>query len=369
MAFPERVLLTGGNGLVGSAVLVALCEAGYNVVAVIRRQEAVDKISPHPAIKRFSHQVQWKIIPDVTKSDAFLEAVKSCHYIVHVASPAPPVPPRPMDLRTPAVQGTQAILNAAESEPLVKRVVITASVVSLLKLEHLNPDHPIYQPGGKVPVMSGETHYPTPTERPDDATSAPFHRYCDSKLASRNLTLDYAAAHPDSHFKIVLLCPGYILGPGILVTNKAEALASSNIMLALAIMDLRKAINPVFGLSAEQPTPCLSEFVWIDDVVLGHTRALTVPLPLDTNVKTWVMAVDPPNGPQLTDVEKILKQKSPELAKSVSFDGEVRPLAANVDSAATQEELLGRPYTQFEDQVVRALEWLFSLPDAQPQTA
>ncbi|KAI3397119.1 hypothetical protein diail_11180 [Diaporthe ilicicola] len=369
MSQSERVLLTGGNGLVGSAVLVNLCEAGYNVHAVVRRQDAIDKTSAHPLIKKFSGQIQWTVVPDITKPDAFLEVVKGCHYIVHVASPIPPIPPRPMDLRTPALQGTQAIINAAESEPLVKRVVVTGSVASLMSHEEALPSHAHYQPGGKIAFMDGNTYYPLPPERPDDTTATVFHRYSDSKRASCNLIKDYAAAHRDSHFQIVLLCPGWILGPGMFVANKTEALGTANLTLSWVMADLREFINPALGIPAEQPTPFRAEFVWIDDVALGHTRALTVALPSGTNLQIWVMAVETPAGPRIEDAEEILKRRSPELAKHLSFAGKIQTLPVNDDGARTQEELLGKKYMPFEDQVVKAVEWMTSLPDAPEASA
>lgn len=371
MAPSELVLLTGGNGFVGSAVLVALCEAGYDVRAVVRRQEAIDKTSAHPLIKRFSDRIQWSVIPDITKPDAYLEVVKGCHHIIHVASPLPPIPPRPMDLRTPALEGTQAIIKAAESEPLVRRVVITGSVASLMQPEQRLPEHPDNQPGATVPLMSAETHYPTPAERPDDATTPPMHRYFDSKLASANLVRDYAAAHRDSHFQIVILCPGWVLGPGLFVTNKTEAMATANLTLGWVMADLRAAVNPVIGLPAEEPSPYRTEFIWIDDVALGHVRALTVPLPSGTNLQIWIMAVDSPAGLRIEDVEEILKRRTPEIAKHLSFAGrgKVQSLPINSDSGRTQEELLGKKYVPFEDQVVKAVEWIVSLPDAEPSAA
>lgn len=367
MSQSERVLLTGGNGLVGSAVLVALCEAGYNVHAVVRRQDAIDKTSAHPSIKRFADKIQWSIIPDISKPDAFLEVVKGCNHIIHVASPIPPIPPRPMDMRTPALDGTKAILNAAESEPLVKRVVITGSVASLFKPEHMKFDHPDYDTG--LPFMSADTYYPTPAERPDDATSPVFHRYTDSKIASGNMVRDYAAAHRDSHFEIVLLCPGWILGPGLFVTNKTEALGTANLTLSWVMADLRELMHPALGLPVDQPTPFRGEFVWIDDVALGHVRGLSVPLPSKTNIEVWVMAVDGPEGSRVTDAEEILKRRSPELAKHLTFPGKVKSVLVNDDSARTQEELLGKSYVPFEDQVVRAVEWMVSLPDGEPVAA
>lgn len=367
MAQSETVLLTGGNGFVGSAVLVALCEAGYKVRAVVRRQDAIDKTSAHPAIRRFADQIQWSIIPDISKPDAFLEAVKGCHHIIHVASPIPPIPPRPMDMRTPALDGTKAILNAAESEPLVKRVVITGSVASLMKPGHMRWDHPDYKSG--LPFMSADTYYPTPTERPDDATSAVFDRYGDSKIASGNLVRDYAAAHRDSHFQLVLLCPGWVVGPGLFVTNKTEALGTANLTLAWVMADLRAVINPVMEIAVDEPTPFRSEFVYVDDVALAHVRGLTVPLPSKTNLEVWVLAVDSPVGPRIEDAEEILRRRSPELAKHLSFAGKARTLPVNVDGARTEKELLGKSYVSFEDQVVRAVEWMASLPDGEPVAA
>lgn len=364
MSQSERVLLTGGNGFVGSAVLVALCEAGYNVHAVVRRQDAIDKTSAHPLIKRFSDKIQWSIIPDISKSDAFLEVVKGCHHIVHVASPIPPFPPRPMDMRTPAMDGTRAILNAAESEPLVKRVVITGSIASLMKPEHALFNHPDFENG--LPYMSGDTYYPVPAERPDDATSHVFHRYGDSKIASGNLVRDYAAAHRGSHFQLVLLCPGWVVGPGLFVTNKTEAVGTANLTMAWTMVDLRGALNPALGVPADQPTPLRTEFVWVDDVALGHVRALTVPLPSKTNLEVWVLAVDGPKGPRIEDIEEILKRRSPEIAKHLTFAGRVKGIEVNHDGARTQEELLGKSYVPFEEQVVRSVKWLVSLPDGEP---
>lgn len=360
----ERVLLTGGNGFVGSATLVALCEAGYNVHAVVRRQDAIDKTSAVPAIKRFSEQIQWSIIPDISKPDAFLEVVKGCHHIVHVASPIPPIPPRPMDMRTPAIDGTKAILNAAESEPLVRRVVITGSIASLLKPEHVDMDHPDYFSG--LPFMSGDTYYPTPASRPDDATAPIFHHYFDSKIASGNMVRDYAAAHRDSRFQIALLCPGWVMGPGLLVTNKTEALGTANLTLAWTMMDLAGIINPTMGYPVDKPTPLRSEYVWVDDVALGHVRALTVPFPSGTNLEVWVMAVDCPAGPRIEDAEEILKRRSPEVAKHLTFPGKVQSRRVNSDGARTEKELLGKKYVPFEDQVVRSVEWMVSLPDGEP---
>lgn len=116
----------------------------------------------------------------------------------------------------------------------------------------------------------------------------------------------------------------------------------------------------------EQMTPIRGEFVWIDDVALGHVRALSVPLPSATNLETWVMAVDSPHGARIEDAEGILKRRSPELAEQLTFSGKIRTHPVNFDGARAQDELLGKKYVPFEDQVVRAVEWMVSLPDGEP---
>lgn len=367
MAQSERVLLTGGNGVVGSAILLALCEAGYNVHAVVRRQDAIDKTSAHPSIQKHSDQIQWSIVPDITKPDAFLEAVKGCHHIIHVASPLPPIPPRPYDLRTPALQGTQAILNAAESEPLVRRVVVTGSVGSLSRLTSLSSPPP-NNPDGTVPLMSGETYVPTPPEKPADDSNSLF-RYIDSKRASGNLVREYAAAHPDAHFQVVLLCPGWVLGPGLLVRDRAEAMLTANFTLAWMWKDISAKLNPVWGLDPDAPTPLRGDTVWIGDVALAHIRALSVPLPGGKNSATWVLACDSPHGNNLQDAEGIVRRRLPKIAETFTFPGKIKQSPINIDGASAERELLGQEYVSFEEQVVRSVEWMVSLPDAKPISA
>lgn len=149
-----------------------------------------------------------------------------------------------MDMRTPAQDGTKAILNAAECEPLIKRVVLTGSTASLVSPGDPRFTHPDCESPETIPLMTGATHYPLPTERPDD--DAPmFQRYVDSKVASGNLVRKYAAANPESHFQIILLCPGWVLGPGLFITNKAEAMGTANLTLSWVMADLREVINPV----------------------------------------------------------------------------------------------------------------------------
>ena len=103
----------------------------YHVRAVVRCQDAVDTISRGPSIQKFlsSGALNFAIVPDNTQRGAYLEAVKHCSYLIHVASPLETTTPG--DLVSAALAGTKAVLEAAQATPSMKRVVFTASVSSL----------------------------------------------------------------------------------------------------------------------------------------------------------------------------------------------------------------------------------------------
>lgn len=58
--------------------------------------------------------------------------MEQCTFVIHVASPVPKVEPKdPNDLIAPAVQGTLAVLKAAQTA-CVKRVVLTSSCCAIV---------------------------------------------------------------------------------------------------------------------------------------------------------------------------------------------------------------------------------------------
>jgi nucleoside-diphosphate-sugar epimerase len=68
---------------------------------------------------------------DLTGDDGWEEAVAGCDYVLHVASPFPPVQPKdPDELIVPAREGTRRVLGAALAAS-VKRTVVTSSVAAI----------------------------------------------------------------------------------------------------------------------------------------------------------------------------------------------------------------------------------------------
>lgn len=127
-------LVTGATGFIGARVVTDLLQAGYNVRLTVRREDQVETLSKF--FSSYVERIQFLVVPDITLTGAFDEAVKDVKYVLHVASP---LPGTGKDLLTPAVRGTISILESALKTSSIKKVVVTASVASFLPLGEL-PD-------------------------------------------------------------------------------------------------------------------------------------------------------------------------------------------------------------------------------------
>jgi nucleoside-diphosphate-sugar epimerase len=116
----STVFITGATGFIGAQITAFALRAGYNVKLSVRREAQIDSL-----------RRAFVVIPDYTKTEAFDTALEGVDHVIHVASP---LPKQDEDLLTPAVKGTTSVLEAASRVPSIKKVVITASVASLIPL-------------------------------------------------------------------------------------------------------------------------------------------------------------------------------------------------------------------------------------------
>src|SRR6476469_5039643 len=127
----ETVLVTGGSGFLAGWCMVELLGKGYEVRTTVRdrgrEQEVRDAVSAggQPGEKLSV------LAADLTGDDGWAEAVAGCDYVLHVASPFPPVQPKdPDELIVPAREGTLRVLRAA-LDGGVERVVMTSSIAAI----------------------------------------------------------------------------------------------------------------------------------------------------------------------------------------------------------------------------------------------
>lgn len=127
----ETVLVTGGSGFLGGWCVVELLERGYEVRTTVRDLARGQEVREAVGSQVDGGERLAVLAADLTRDDGWAEAAAGCDYVLHVASPFPPVQPKDADeLIVPAREGTLRVLGAA-LEAGAKRVVVTSSVAAI----------------------------------------------------------------------------------------------------------------------------------------------------------------------------------------------------------------------------------------------
>ena|ERR1700753_2721329 len=80
--------ITGVSGYIGFKTLVLALERGFKVRAVIRKAGQGKKLESHGRVAPHARNVQWVLIPDLSKTDSFDPHLEGgVTGIIHVASP------------------------------------------------------------------------------------------------------------------------------------------------------------------------------------------------------------------------------------------------------------------------------------------
>jgi dihydroflavonol-4-reductase len=116
-----RAFLTGGSGLIGSALAARLLERGDEVVAMARSDAAERKLAASGA---------RVVRGDVRDEDAIAAGMAGCAVAYHVAGINTMCPTDPTELFHVNVRGAEAAVRAA-ARAGVSRVVLTSSAASL----------------------------------------------------------------------------------------------------------------------------------------------------------------------------------------------------------------------------------------------
>ena len=129
----KKVLLTGISGYIGSHCAVELLKNGYSVRGSVRSFSKNEKV-----IESIKKEIDPKdnlefCQLDLLEDKGWDKAMEGCEFVLHVASPFINIEPKDEnEYIRPAVDGTMRALKAAKKAG-VKRVVLTSSIVSMLK--------------------------------------------------------------------------------------------------------------------------------------------------------------------------------------------------------------------------------------------
>lgn len=128
------IILTGASGHVGSAVLEHLLASGHSVIAVLR-SFAKTKLSFEAQYPQevSSGALSFVEIPDLAAQDAFHNIATGPSILIHVATPVERANFEE-SLIIPTEVITKSILEAAESSPTLRRVIITGSLTAVMNI-------------------------------------------------------------------------------------------------------------------------------------------------------------------------------------------------------------------------------------------
>lgn len=142
----ELVLLTGGTGFLGYAILVDLLKSGYRVRVAARSQAKIDKVraaSSIPTLDPPTTQLMFVIVPVMTAVGAYDDAVQGVNFMIHAAAPVHTGQDSTLSkerledvLVTTSVNGNLGILESAnEKGKTVRRTIMTSSTVAIAPAE------------------------------------------------------------------------------------------------------------------------------------------------------------------------------------------------------------------------------------------
>jgi len=189
--------VTGASGFLASHVVKQLLEGGEVMVrGTVRNLANEKKVAPLRKLAPENAKYELELVEaDLTNKESWVEAVKDCTYVIHVASPFPAENPRDeMEVIGPAVEGTKNVLEAcAKTKGGVKRVVLTSSCAAIYAGRYNE---------GKVfteedwALEEGSTPYEKSKARAEKAAWELVKNLSD-----------------DEKFELCVINPGFILGP------------------------------------------------------------------------------------------------------------------------------------------------------------
>ena len=189
------VLVTGASGFIAMHCILKLLEKGYRVRGTLRSSEREvglrKTFMKHASVDDRLEFFTANLINDYGWDDA----VKGCEYVLHVASPFPPKPPKHEDdLIQPAREGALRVLKAASSAN-VKRVVMTSSLAA---------------------IAAGHEYNESKVFNEDDwsRTDRDIGAYEKSKTLAEQAAWDFVKSlQGDNTLELSVINPGLVLGP------------------------------------------------------------------------------------------------------------------------------------------------------------
>ncbi|KAK3689168.1 hypothetical protein B0T22DRAFT_490681 [Podospora appendiculata] len=256
----RRVLLTGGNGFVGSHILRQLLDRGFSVCCTIRTQAKGEKILNDFATQQ--SQIDVTIVPNIVEPEAYDAVFRDSSFdtVFHTASPFTYVSGATAETNNlqflePAIKGTLNLLHAVKNHaPTVKRIIWTGSCASVVDYDCLVSDPPrVYDENDWNPISW------------DEAVNGEQSKAYRASKKFAELEAWAFMKNEKPHFDLVTLCPPATFGPLRHSISSIQDLNESNARLWKACFDSSK----------DAPVPYIPVHTYVD--VQGQRTPLGKP--------------------------------------------------------------------------------------------
>ena len=297
------VLVTGGTGFLGGWCIASLLERGYDVRTTVRDLARERRVRDTVEAAGTDPGSRLTVLgADLVSDSGWAEAVAGCRYVLHVASPFPPVQPKdPDELIVPARDGALRVLRAA-LDAGVERVAMTSSVAAIRSARESSAAAPYTE--------ADWTDGANPARTP----------YVRSKTIAERAAWEHVRA-AGAEDRLATINPGAIIGPAL---NDDH---SYSLQVIQRLLDGMPAM-PRLGFT----------FVDVRDVADLHIRAVTDPAAggerfIATDRFLW-----------MAEVAAILRERLGDAAKKVPtrvapnvviramalFDGSIRSVVSDL---------------------------------------
>jgi dihydroflavonol-4-reductase len=170
-----------------------LLKRGYEVRTTVRDLSREAEVRAAVGSEAEAGDQLTVLAADLKHDDGWGQAAAGCNFVLHVASPFPPVQPKdPDELIVPAREGTLRVLRAA-IEAGAGRVVLTSSVAAV---------------GGSVDASPA----PLTEDAWTDPANPKLSPYVQSKTAAERAAWDFVEKAGQTE-RLAVVNPGAILGP------------------------------------------------------------------------------------------------------------------------------------------------------------
>jgi nucleoside-diphosphate-sugar epimerase len=299
----DTVLVTGGTGFLGGWCVAALLDGGYDVRTTVRNLAREPDVQAATRAAGAEPDGRLKVVAaDLNSDDGWAGAVADCRYVMHVASPFPPVQPKdPDELIVPARDGALRVVKAA-LDAGVERVAMTSSIAAI---------RPARTSTERAPYTEADW-----TDGNDPARTP----YVRSKTLAEKAVWDHVR-QADAEDRLATINPGAIIGPALSNDHSYSLQAIQRLLTGMPAA-------PRLGFT----------FVDVRDVADLHLRALTNPGGggqrfICTDRFLWTAEVAAVLRERLgADAKKVPTRVAPDLLirALALFDGSIRSVVGDL---------------------------------------